>query len=106
MPGVERRGAVGLRLTGVRTASEIITVTDANGNLLRRIRRGPDRREVILIDNRRRGTGGFFLNLAPPVVSIPRERYIVDTSEAAPEMRHGSAKRRRWNRSTRCLFAR
>jgi len=66
---------------------EIVSVTDANGRLLRRFRRGPDRREVILIDNRPRGGNrGFFLDLRPPVVSIPRERYIVDVSEAQPEM--------------------
>ena len=83
---VERRGAE--RFTTYRRPDgvEIITVTDANGRLLRRIRRGLDRREVVLIDNRPRGTGGFFLDLAPPVVRIPRERYIVDVSEAAPEM--------------------
>jgi outer membrane protein OmpA-like peptidoglycan-associated protein len=83
---VERRGGESFTTYRRPDGVEIITVTDSNGRLLRRIRRGPDRREVVLIDNRPRGTSGFFLNLAPPVVSIPRERYIVDMSEAAPEM--------------------
>jgi outer membrane protein OmpA-like peptidoglycan-associated protein len=71
---------------------QVINVTDADGRLLRRARRGPDGREIVLIDNRRRpgfGTGlgvglaaGVILGLAAPVIAIPRERYIVDTSVA------------------------
>lgn len=83
---VERRGAENFTTFRRPDGVEIITVTDANGRLLRRIRRGPDRREVVLIDNKPRGSGSFFLNLAEPVVSIPRERYIVDMSEAAPDV--------------------
>lgn len=82
---VERRGGENFTTFRRPGGVEIISVTDSNGRLLRRIRRGPDRREVILIDNRPRGRAGFFLDLAPPVVSIPRERYIVDVSEAPPE---------------------
>ena len=33
---------------------KIYSETDANGQLLRRYRRGPDGRDVIIIDNRRR----------------------------------------------------
>src|SRR5207342_2394588 len=76
---------------------EVITVTDARGNLLRRIRRGPDGREVILIDNRPRigpriGVAaavvgaGLVLGLAAPIITMPRERYIVDVSGAPPEL--------------------
>jgi len=71
---------------------EVITVTGPDGRLLRRIRRGPDGREVVLIDNRRGpgfGAGlavgavaGFALGLAAPVITLPRERYIVDVSGA------------------------
>ncbi len=75
---------------------QIINITDADGRLLRRVRRGPDGREIVLIDNRRGpgfGTGvavgagvglaaGVLLGLAAPVVTIPRERYIVDVSAA------------------------
>jgi outer membrane protein OmpA-like peptidoglycan-associated protein len=83
---VERRGSENYTIIRRPGGVEIISVTDGNGRLLRRIRRGPDRREVVLIDNRPRGGAGFFLDLAPPVVSIPRERYIVDVSEAQPAM--------------------
>jgi outer membrane protein OmpA-like peptidoglycan-associated protein len=75
---------------GVRVVTEV----DGNGRLLRRYRRGPDGREVHLIDNRRFyrnvgvgvavgiGIGIVALNLARPHVSIPRERYIVEYDRA------------------------
>jgi outer membrane protein OmpA-like peptidoglycan-associated protein len=83
---VERRG--GDIYTVVRRPGgvEIVTVTDSNGRLLRRFRRGPDRREVVLIDNHRRGGPGFLLNLPPPRISIPRDRYIVDMQGAPPAL--------------------
>jgi outer membrane protein OmpA-like peptidoglycan-associated protein len=83
---VERRGNENYTILRRPGGVEIITVTDANGRLLRRVRRGPDRREIVLIDNQpRRGSSGFFLNLAPPPVTIPRERYIVEMDDATPE---------------------
>jgi outer membrane protein OmpA-like peptidoglycan-associated protein len=63
---------------------EIITVTDDDGRLIRRYRRGYDGREYILIDNRRPRDVPIFLNLPLPVIGIPREQYIVDTG-VAPE---------------------
>ena len=68
----------------------VITVTDENGQLVRRIRRYPDGREVILIDNSFRPRARTFeeqiIVLPPPEYSIPRERYIVDAGEAQPEV--------------------
>lgn len=58
---------------------QIINVVDENGRLIRRSRRGPDGREFVIIDNRPRGPG-FFVQLPPPVIRIPRERYIYDYS--------------------------
>jgi outer membrane protein OmpA-like peptidoglycan-associated protein len=87
---------------GVRIFSE----TDANGHLIRRYRRGPDNRDVIIIDNRRRGHGGrdfatgvgigvgvvagavlldSVLNVPPPRVHIPRNEYIVDYDGASED---------------------
>ena len=75
---------------GVRVVTEV----DGNGRLLRRYRRGPDGREVHLIDNRRFyrnvgigvavgvGVGIVALNLARPHITIPRERYIVEYDRA------------------------
>jgi OmpA-OmpF porin, OOP family len=98
---VEHRGnetiTVIIRPGGVR----IITIVDANGRLLRRIRREPDGREFVLIDNRHRGPPGSFgyiAGITTPVVHIPRDRYIVDADRAdrvllyetliAPPVRH------------------
>jgi OOP family OmpA-OmpF porin len=48
---------------------------------------------VIIIDNSFRprpggvgAVGGFFVELPPPVLRIPRERYIVDYEDAAPQV--------------------
>jgi outer membrane protein OmpA-like peptidoglycan-associated protein len=91
-PRWERRGAEQYGYISRPGGYQIITVTDGSGRLLRRIRRGPDGREVILIDNRvgpgvavGLGVGlaaGVILGLAAPVITIPRERYIVDVSAA------------------------
>ena len=86
----------------------IYSETDENGQLLRRYRRWPDGREVIIIDNRRRHRGGTGKGLATgigigigvvagaailnsmidvpePRVRIPREKYIVDYDRASDE---------------------
>ena len=72
--------------------ARVVTVVDNDGFLLRRSRILPDGREIIIIDNRPRGPGfargagygGFFVNLPPPVIRIPRERYIVEDEFADP----------------------
>jgi outer membrane protein OmpA-like peptidoglycan-associated protein len=81
-----------VRPDGVR----VVTVVDGSGRIVRRYRRGPDGRERNIIDNRRfYGTAvaigigavglAVALNLARPVVTIPRERYIVDYGRASDE---------------------
>jgi outer membrane protein OmpA-like peptidoglycan-associated protein len=91
--------------------TQIITVNDRDGRLLRRIRRDERGREIVIIDNRhhdyhdhRRGgrggsiaagvaagvvagaIGGYFVSLPPPTVRIPRDRYIVEAEDAPPEV--------------------
>ncbi len=81
--------------------TQIITINDDRGGLLRRSRRGPDGREVVIIDNRRRGPGfgaglaagvvagaigGYFVSLPPPVLRIPQDRYIVEAEDAPPQV--------------------
>jgi outer membrane protein OmpA-like peptidoglycan-associated protein len=86
---MERRGNDTYTIIDRPDGVRIITVVDENGRLLRRIRRDRAGREVIIIDNRpRRGGGGFgfFVNVPPPVVRIPRERYIVEAAEAPPTL--------------------
>jgi outer membrane protein OmpA-like peptidoglycan-associated protein len=80
------------RPDGVRVFTEV----DAHGRLVRRYRRGPDGREHHIIDNRRFlrnvvigvGVGAValaILNMAPPRVTIPREKYIVDYERASDD---------------------
>src|SRR4029434_4799948 len=77
---VERRGADTVTGFSRQYGSHIYTVTDESGRLLRRYRRAPDGREIIIIDNRYSGPprlGGYFIDLPPPVSRIPREPYIL-----------------------------
>ncbi len=88
-PRLERRGSEQYAYIGRPGGYQIITVTGPDGRLLRRVRRGPDGREVILINNNYRNAaiaGGFLLALAAPAILIPREQYIVDVSNAPPDM--------------------
>ena len=69
--------------------SEIITVNGRDGQLVRRIRRDREGREVIIIDNSYRdprSSGGFYVDLPPPVIRIPQNRYIVDYEGASPDL--------------------
>lgn len=76
--------------------TQIITVTDRDGQLIRRIRRDNRGREIILIDNGFRrppprpgfvpGFGGYYVDLPPPIIRIPRDRYIVEAETADPRL--------------------
>jgi OmpA-OmpF porin, OOP family len=69
--------------------SQIITVVGSDGQLLRRIRRDQQGREIIIIDNSYRdprAVGGFYVDLPPPVIRIPYDRYIVDSEDASPDL--------------------
>jgi OmpA-OmpF porin, OOP family len=69
--------------------SQIITIVDRDGQLLRRIRRDREGREIIIIDNTYRdpsAVGGFYVDLPAPVIGIPMNRYIVESEEASPDV--------------------
>jgi outer membrane protein OmpA-like peptidoglycan-associated protein len=69
--------------------TEVITVVAADGRLLRRIRRDRGGREIIIIDNSYRdprAVGGFYVDMPPPVVNMPYDRYIVSADEAPPDV--------------------
>ena len=82
--------------------TQIINEVGQDGRLLRRMRRGRDGRDIVIIDNRPRGGGGFgaglaaglvagavggyFVALPPPVLRIPQNRYIVESDDASPEL--------------------
>jgi outer membrane protein OmpA-like peptidoglycan-associated protein len=82
---VERRGNETFAYIQ-RPGYRVVTVTGANGRLIRRVRRYPNGREVVIIDNRPRAGVGFFIDIAPPVIRIPRNRYIVEAAEAPPAL--------------------
>lgn len=64
---------------------EIITVRGRDGEIIRRVRRTPDGRRIVLIDNRDRGPRPLAeFNFGPLTITIPRERYIVDSGRATP----------------------
>ena len=87
---VERRGNDNVTEVVRPDGDRVVTFVDDNGFLVRRSRIMTDGREIIIIDNQPReqgvivggGFGGFFVNLPPPVVRIPRERYIVEDERA------------------------
>jgi len=81
-----------VRPDGVR----IVTIVDQHGRLLRRYRRDRDGHEHSIIDNRRfyrnvaigigvGALGIIVLNLPPPRVTIPRDRYIVEYDRASDD---------------------
>jgi outer membrane protein OmpA-like peptidoglycan-associated protein len=86
---VERRGNNTVTVVMRPDGARIITEVDENGRLLRRVRRDAMGREVILIDNafepRGPGFGGFFVELPPPVIRVPRELYIREAARATAE---------------------
>ena len=72
---------------------KIFNVVNADGRLLRRYRHDPDGRDVELIDNRQFLAGAIgigigaalvaaALDLPPPVISIPHERYAMEYEHA------------------------
>ncbi len=93
---VERRGNENITIALRPDGDKVVTIVDDAGFLLRRSRIAPDGREIVIIDNgpHRSGYGGrpglevgfgfgrFLVDLPPPRIRIPRERYIVETQYA------------------------
>ena len=69
--------------------TQIITVNDREGRLVRRVRRDNDGRELVILDNSFRDSGpagDFYVDLPPPVLRIPQDRYIVEAETADPAL--------------------
>jgi outer membrane protein OmpA-like peptidoglycan-associated protein len=69
--------------------AQIVTEYDRYDRMLRRLRRHGGR-EYVLIDNRQfygapPGPGGYYVDLPPPRIGIPRDDYIVDYEGASEE---------------------
>lgn len=87
----ERRGSETVTIVERPGGGQVITIVDDDGRLVRRIRRSAEGREVVIIDNsfrgpRRREIYEEVVELPPPQVRIPRERYIVEAESAPPEL--------------------
>ncbi|HEY5280631.1 MAG TPA: OmpA family protein [Pseudolabrys sp.] len=83
---VERRGNETTTVIVRPNGDHIVNVTDERGHLVRRVRRERGGREVVIIDERAAGPRrGIFVELPPPVIHIPRDRYIVELDRARPE---------------------
>lgn len=87
---VERRGGEFVSIYPRQDGSEVVSVTDENGVLMRRYRRFPNGREAILIDNGFHGPPRSFdeevVVLPPPPIDMPRERYVVDYGQADEQL--------------------
>lgn len=114
----ERRGDDYVQDWARPDGSRIITITDQDGRLLRRIRRWPDGREVVLIDNgpsRPRGEWRRERVVVVPPRVVDRDRWEVDARRAdgrviyetleappvAPLERRYTLDDVRWNRDLR-----
>jgi OmpA-OmpF porin, OOP family len=85
----ERVGSENRTIVVRPDGTQIITINGRDGQLLRRIRRDQQGREIIIIDNSYRdpgAVGGFYVDLPPPVIGIPYDRYIVDAGDAPPDL--------------------
>ena len=83
---VERRGNETYSIIERPNGDHIITITDEGGRLLRRVRREPNGREFVIIDQSgipRRDT--YFVVVPPPRYTLPPDRYYVDIDRAPPE---------------------
>ncbi|WP_244491409.1 OmpA family protein [Bosea sp. Root381] len=83
----ERRGEENRTVFERPDGTRIVTVTDADGRLIRRARLDRNDREVVIIDNTRRDRprqrfSDEVVVLERPQLRIPRERYIVDAERA------------------------
>jgi outer membrane protein OmpA-like peptidoglycan-associated protein len=84
---IERQGRDTVTIIERPGGVRIVNVLDDDGRLLRRIRRFPDGRELVLIDNRYGASpDDYYVDLPPPVIRIPRERYIVEAADAPPAL--------------------
>lgn len=83
----ERRPDGGNLTIAIRPGGiEVFSEFDSSGRLMRRYRRDRGGREMNLIDNRRfRRDAPFILQLGPPMLRIPRDRYIMDYTRASDD---------------------
>jgi outer membrane protein OmpA-like peptidoglycan-associated protein len=82
---VVRRGNRTERIIQRPNGVRVVTTVDANGRVIRRSR-FVNGREYVLFRNRPSSGFNFIINVPPPVIHIPRERYIVEYRDAPPAL--------------------
>lgn len=78
----ERRGDNFVDTVVLAGGVTVLTYTTPDGRLLRRVRRGADGRDVVLFENDSRPVYDDVVDLPPPPMRIPRDRYVVDYADA------------------------
>jgi outer membrane protein OmpA-like peptidoglycan-associated protein len=82
---VERRGSDTYSIIERPNGDRIITITDEGGHLLRRVRREPNGREIVIIDETRIPRRDNIFVVVPPRYRLAPDRYYVDIDRAPPE---------------------
>lgn len=86
----QQRGSDSVTVYRRPGGEEVVTETDETGRLLRRSVRYPGGREETIIDNtwdtRPRRLEEDVVELPPPDIRIPRDRYVVDAAQADEEV--------------------
>jgi outer membrane protein OmpA-like peptidoglycan-associated protein len=82
---VVRRGDHTERVIQRPNGVRVVTTVDAHGRVIRRSR-FVNGREYVLFRNRPSSSFNFIINVPPPVIHIPRERYIVEYRDAPPTL--------------------
>lgn len=94
-----RKDGTWLVITAGLAGALIHSIMDDDGRVIRRSRRDRDGREYVLFDDRRYYRGRpqhagpddydyyheAYIDLPPPVIRIPRDRYIVEYDRASPD---------------------
>lgn len=84
----EHRGDNTVTIVERENGVRIITVTDPDGHVIRRVRQTPDGRQYVLFENRPRPRDEFdvdvIVNLPRPTIDIPPSQYVVEAERATP----------------------
>jgi OmpA-OmpF porin, OOP family len=81
----EQRGNLTVSVVVEANGAQIESTVDADGRLIKRTRRDPNGREIVIIDNSwvtPQLSVNFVVDLPPPVINIPRDHYILDMDHA------------------------
>jgi outer membrane protein OmpA-like peptidoglycan-associated protein len=81
---VERRGNETVSIIERANGDRIITINDPEGRLIRRVRREPNGREIVIVDESGISRGDLFVAVPPPP-RLPPDRYFIDVDRAPPE---------------------